>query len=63
MYIKFIEKEQRNPKGGYEYRIENNSRRARNTGRKTGREESIHTRHGLIDTGKQTRNMRAGDRG
>ena len=31
---------------------------ARNTGRKTGREEIIHTRHRLIETGKQTRNVR-----
>jgi len=34
---------------------------ARNTGRKTGREESIHTRHRLIETGKQTRKVREGD--
>jgi len=41
---------------------EHKTRSAHNTGRKTGREESIHTRHRLIETGKQTRNVREGDR-
>ena len=36
---------------------------ARNTGRKTGREESIHKQHRLVETGKQTRNVREGHRG
>ena len=36
---------------------------AHNTGRKTGREESIHIRHRIIETGKQTRNVREGDQG
>jgi len=36
---------------------------ARATGRKTGREESIRTRHRLMKTGKQRRNVREGDRG
>jgi len=35
----------------------------RNPGRNTGREENIHTQHRLIETGKQTRNGREGDRG
>ena len=61
--IKFVEKEERKQKGGYEYRTEPKTRSARNTDRKTGREESTHTRHRLIDTGKQTRNVREGDRG
>jgi len=54
--IKFSRKESRNQKGGYEHRTE--TRSACNTGRKTGREESIHTRHRLIETGKQTRKVR-----
>ena len=60
--IEFAEKE-RKPKGGYEYRSEHNTRSARNTGIKTGREESIHTRRRIIETGKQTRNGREGDPG
>ena len=44
--------------------IEQNPKHAaRNTGRTTGREENIHKRHRLIETGKQTRNVREGDRG
>jgi len=39
------------------------ARSARNTDRKRGREEIIHTRHRLIETGKQTRNVHEGDRG
>ena len=39
------------------------TRSAHNTGRKTGREESIHIRHRIIETGKQTRNVREGDQG
>ena len=61
--IKFIEREERKQKGGYEYTTEHRTRSARSTGRKTGREESIHTRHRLIETGKQTRKVREGDRG
>ena len=59
--IEFAEKEDRKQKGGYEYKTEHKPRSARNTGRKTCREESIHTRHRLIETGKQTRNVH-GDR-
>jgi len=36
---------------------------AQNTDRQTGREEKIHTRHKLVETGKQIRNLRVGDRG
>ena len=61
--IKFVDKEKRKQKGGNEYKTEHKTRSARNTGRKTGREESTHTRHRLIDTGKQTRNVREGDQG
>ena len=61
MSIKFVRNEERKQKGGYEYRTEHKTRSARNTGRSTGREEIIHTRHRLIDTGKQTRNVREGD--
>jgi len=59
--IKFVEKEKSKQKGGYEYRTEYKTRSARNTGRTTGREESIHTRHRLIESGKQTRNVREGE--
>jgi len=61
--IKFVEKAETKQKGDSEYRTEHKTRSARNTGRKTGREESIHARHRLIETGKQTRNVREGDRG
>jgi len=54
----FAEKEARQKQGGYEYKTEQKPHNARNTGRKTGREESIHTRHRCIETGKQTRNGR-----
>ena len=37
MSIKFVEREERNRKGGYEHRTEHKTRSARNTGRKTGR--------------------------
>jgi len=37
--IKFVEKEERQQKGGYEYITEHKTRSARNTARKTGREE------------------------
>jgi len=50
-------------KGGFEYRTEQKTRFARNTTRKTGREENIHMRHRLIETGKQTRNGLGGHRG
>jgi len=61
--IEFAEKEERKQKGGYDYETEHNPHSAHSTGKKTGGEESIHTRHRLIETGKQTRNMREGDRG
>jgi len=61
--LDFVEKQERKQKGGYEYRTEHKTRSARNTGRKTGKEESIHTRQGLIETGKQTRNVCEGVRG
>jgi len=61
--IKLSETEERKQKGGQEYRTEHKTCSAHNTGRKTGREESIHTRHTLIETGKQTRKVREGDRG
>ena len=60
--MKFVEKEERKQKGGYEYSTKHKTRSARNTDRKTGREESIHTRHRLIEAGKQTRKVREGDR-
>jgi len=41
--IKLIRKEERKQKGGYKYRTEHKTRSTRNTGKKTGREESIHT--------------------
>ena len=56
--IKFVEEATNYQKGGYEYRTEHKTRSARNTGKTTGSEESIHTRHRLIETGKQTRNVR-----
>ena len=31
--------------------------------RQTGREESVHTQHTLVEPGQHTRNMREGDRG
>ena len=65
MPIKFVEKEKGKPshgtKDGYEHGTEHKTRSARKTGRKTGGEESIHTRHRLIETGKQTRKVREGD--
>ena len=36
---------------------------AQNTDKQTGREESIHTRHKFVETGKQRRNVHEGDRG
>jgi len=60
--IKFVEKEERKQRGGYEFRTEHKTRSARNTGRQTGREERIHTRHRLIETSKQTRKVHEGDR-
>ena len=56
-----VGKEERKQKVGYEYRTEHKTCSAHNTGRKPGREKSIHTRHRLIATGKQTRNVREGD--
>jgi len=61
VFIKFVEREERIRKGGYEDRTEHKTRTARSTGRETGREESIHTRHRLIETGKQTRKVHEGD--
>jgi len=46
-----------------EYRTEHETRSVRNTRRKAGRDESIHTRHRLIETGKHTRKVHEGDRG
>ena len=43
--IEFAGKEEREQKGGYEYKTKHKSRSARNTTRETGREESIHIRH------------------
>jgi len=65
MSIKFVEKEERNlkQKDGQGYRTEHKTRSACNTGRKIGREDSIHTRHRLIETGKQTRKVPEGDLG
>ena len=62
IFIEFAGKEEREQKRGYEYKTKHKPRRARNTGRKTGREESIQTRHRLIETGKQTRKVRERDR-
>jgi len=59
--IKFVEKEKRKQKGVYEYRTEHKARSVRKTGGKTGREEIIHTPYRLIETDKQTRNVREGD--
>ena len=61
--IKFVEREESRQKGGYEYGTEHKTGSARSTGSKTGREESIHTRHRLIEKGKQTRMVREGDQG
>jgi len=61
--IKFEEKEERKKIGGYEYRTEHKTHSTCNSGRKTGREESKHTRHRLIETGKQTRKVREEDLG
>jgi len=63
VFIKFVEREESKKKVGYEYRTEHKTRSVLNTGRKTGREERIHTRQRLIETGKQTRKVREGDRG
>jgi len=52
--IKVVEKGTRKPKGVQEYRTKHKTRSAHNTGRMTCREESIHTRHRLMQTGKQT---------
>ena len=61
--MEFVGKEERKQKGGYEYRTNHKARSARNTDRQTGKEESIHTRHRLMKTSKQRRNVREGDRG
>jgi len=60
--ITFVKKEKIKEKGGYEYRTKHKTHSARNTGRKTGREKSIHTQRRLMKTGKQTMNVREGDR-
>ena len=59
--IEFAEKEKRKKQGGYDYETEHKPHSARNTGKKIDREESIHTRHRIIETGKQTRNVRERD--
>jgi len=61
--IGFAEIEDREKKGGYEYKTKHKTRSAHNTGRKTGREENIHIRHRIIETGKQARTGLGGDRG
>ena len=61
--IEFTEKEEREQKGSHEYKTRHKPRSARNTGTKTVREKNIHTRHRLIETGRQTRNGLGGDRG
>jgi len=59
--IEFAEKEERKQRCGYDYETEHKPRSARNTGRKTGREENTHIRQRLIETGTQTRNVRERD--
>jgi len=59
--INLVEKEERQQEGGQEYGTEHKTRSAHNTGRRTGREDSIHTLHRLIETGKKTRKVREGD--
>jgi len=59
MSFEFVEKEARKQKGGYEYGAKLETRCAINTDRQTGRAESIHTRHRLIETGKQRKYLRA----
>ena len=49
--------------GDYEDETGHATRSALNTDKQTSREENIHTRHKLIETGKQRRNEREGDRG
>jgi len=61
--IKFAGTEEREQNGWYEYKTKHKPRSARNSTRKTGREENIHIQHRLIETGKQTRNRLGGDRG
>ena len=61
--IEVVEKQETKPKGACENRTKHTTRSARNTGIKTSREENIHTRHRIIETGKQTRNGREGDQG
>jgi len=61
--IKFVKREESKQKVGYEYGTEDKTRSALNTGRKTGKEENIHTRHKLTETGKQQRKVCQGDRG
>jgi len=52
--IEFAGKEQRDQKCGYQYKTKHTPRCARHTTRKTGREESMHIRHRIIGTSKQT---------
>jgi len=61
--IEFAGKEEREKKRSYEYKTKHKPRSALNTIKKTGREESIHIRHRLIETGKQTRNGLGRDQG
>ena len=55
--IEFVKKAESIQENGYDSK----TRSAHNTGRKTGGEESLHTRHRLMETGKQTRKVREGD--
>ena len=47
--IEFAGKEEREQKDSYEYNTKHKPHSARNTGKKTGKETSIHKRHGLIN--------------
>ena len=52
--IRFVEAGKRKQKGGQGYITENQTRSAWNIGKNIGREDIIHTRHRLKETGKQT---------
>jgi len=45
------------------YGLVTTQNKQRSTDRQAGREESIHTRHKLMETGKQITKVREGDRG
>jgi len=53
MCIEFAGKEERGQKGSYEYKTQHKRRSARNTTRKTGREENIHIRRRNRQTDKE----------